>query len=247
MRVDVVVDGPAPGAVQMARDEAMGAQAAATGRALVRLYRWSPPAVSIGHHQSPEEACDPAACRALGWDVVRRPTGGRAVCHAADEVTYAVALPADAAPAGVSATAAWLGSGLLSAYRRLGLPAELAPGQRLPGRTGACFDAAAAQELVCGGRKIAGSAQVRRGGYVLQHGSLPLRFDAALHCRLLGLPPEAARRLARRAAGIADFADPPPGWDEVAAAVAAGLVEALTAGPPNPAPSAGGTAGAAAP
>jgi lipoate-protein ligase A len=231
--LEVRLEGAAPGEANMARDCALGAEAARSGRALLRLYAWSPPAVSLGYHQAAEGACDADACRALGWDVVRRPTGGRAVCHAADEVTYAVALPAAAAPAGVLDCYAWLAGGLLLAYRRLGLPAELARGGRAESRTGACFDAPAAHEICCAGRKVAGSAQVRREGFVLQHGSLPLAFDPGLHARLLGLPPAAARRLARRAAGIADFLDPPPAWAEVAAAVADGLVQALAAGPPN--------------
>ena len=227
MEVRVRIDAAADGETHMRLDLALAQEAAASGAALVRLYAWSPPAVSIGANQEPEEACDPAACAALGWDVVRRPTGGRAVLHAPDEVTYAVGLPLAQAPAGVLAAYAWLAQGLLLGYRQLGLPAELAPGRHLAGRSGACFDAPAQSEIVCRGFKLAGSAQVRRGGYLLQHGSLPLRFDAALHARLLGLPPGAERLLRRRAAGIADLLHPAPDWDRVAAAMSAGLRQAL--------------------
>ena len=242
MRLQVRIDPPAPGAANMERDLELAAAAVAGGEARLRLYAWSPPAVSIGLHQSPEGACDPAACAALGWDGVRRPTGGRAVLHAADEVTYAVALPLGAAPEGVLAAYALLAEGLLQGYRRLGLPAQFALGRRLHERTGACFDAPAAHEIVCGGRKIAGSAQVRRAGYLLQHGSLPVRFDPALHARLLGLPPAAAAALGRRAAGIADFLSPPPPWRVVALAMAAGFRQALRPVPPNPRPASGAMA-----
>ncbi len=224
----------------MARDLQFAETAASEGVAVLRIYGWSPPCVSVGRHQAMEEACDVAACRAEGWDIVRRPTGGRAVLHAADEVTYAVMLPLAHAPAGVLQAYAWLAEGLLAAYRRLGLDAELAAGRHLAERTGACFDAPAAHEIICGGRKIAGSAQVRRAGYLLQHGSLPVSFDADLHARLLGLPPEAAALLRRRAAGIADFRDPPPERQEIVAAVVAGFRQALGAIPPNPAPGTGG-------
>jgi lipoate-protein ligase A len=221
------VEGAAPGEANMARDLAL-AEAVAAGRCppTLRLYGWGPPAVSIGRHQDPERACDPGACRAAGWDVVRRPTGGRAVLHAADEVTYAVAVPLALAPAGVQAAYAWIGAALVAAYRHLGLPAELSRGRQLTDRTGACFDAPAAHEVVCQGRKIAGSAQLRHGGFLLQHGSLPLRVDASLHARLLGLDPAAADRLAERAAGLADLC-PGARREDLQAAVVHGFREAM--------------------
>lgn len=211
----------------MATDVALAEGAAAgTHPPVLRLYGWWPPAVSIGTHQDPGRACDVVACRQAGWDVVRRPTGGRAVLHAADEVTYAVALPLAEAPAGVTASFAWIAQALVAAYRLLGLPAELAGGRRLAVRSGACFDAPAAHEVTCRGRKLAGSAQVRRDGYLLQHGSLPLRVDAALHARLLGLTPDAAERLARGAAGLCDLA-PWARREELVQAVVRGFEQAL--------------------
>lgn len=229
----LIVDAPAPAERNMARDIEFAERAAREAVGFLRIYGWSPPAISIGRNQSPAQACDLAACAAQGWDVVRRPTGGRAVLHAGDEVTYSVMLPLHEAPAGVLAAYEWLAGGLLCAYRLLGLPAELSAGRRLTDRTGACFDAPAAHEIVCGGRKVAGSAQVRRGGYLLQHGSLPVRFDPELHARLLGLPSEAARLLARRAAGIADLCDPVPSRADIVAAVVQGFRQAVGLDLPN--------------
>lgn len=225
---DLVVDAPASGAENMTRDVAL-AQDVARGlrQPTLRLYAWLPPAVSIGQHQDPASACDLAACATAGWDVVRRPTGGRAVLHASDEVTYAVAVPLALAPAGVIASYAWIAGALVAAYRRLGVPVELAPGRRLPERSGACFDAPAAAELVVAGRKLTGSAQVRRSGYLLQHGSLPMHFDAALHARLLGLSPGAAAWLGRRAAGLADVLGGAPPRAAFVAALCAGFEQAL--------------------
>ena len=224
-----MIDGSATGAENMARDVRL-AEAVARGEhpPTLRLYGWAPPAVSIGHHQTPETACDPAACAAAGWDVVRRPTGGRAVLHASDEVTYAVALPLTLAPEGVLSSYAWIADALLAAYRLLGVPAELARGRGLEDRSGACFDAPARSELVVAGRKVTGSAQVRRGGYLLQHGSLPLHFDAVLHARLLGLPARAAAVLERRATGLADVRPgPAPSRAEFHTALRRGFEQAL--------------------
>lgn len=224
----LLIDAPLSGQKNMDRDLALAAAVAAEELPpTLRLYGWSPPAVSIGRHQDEALACDAAACAAAGWDVVRRPTGGRAVLHASDEVTYSVLLPLRLAPRGVLAAYAWLAGALVAAYRRLGLPAELAAGRHLEQRSGACFDAPAAHEVVVQGRKLAGSAQVRRAGYLLQHGSLPVTFDPALHATLLGLAPEAAGLLGRQGAGLADFLCPPPPRAEVEGAVVAGFEEAL--------------------
>ena len=229
MRWQLVRDAAASGAVNMARDlELAGDVAAGRRPPVLRLYAWEPPAVSLGRNQDPAEACDPAACTAAGWDVVRRPTGGRAVLHARDEVTYMVALPLEAAPPGVLAAYAWLARALVAAYRALGVPADLeAEGAGAGGRSGACFAAPARHEIVCGGRKLAGSAQVRRAGYLLQHGSLPLRLDAGLHARLLRLDAGQAKALAGHAAGLADFLRAVPTRAVVEQALVRGFQQAL--------------------
>ena len=223
----LVVDPPGPGEANMRRDLAL-AEAVASGRLppVLRLYGWAPPAVSVGRHQDPARVVDLAACRALGWDVVRRPTGGRAVLHARDEVTYAVAVPAALAPAATAQAFAWLAQGLVAAYRRLGVPAELAAGGRPSLGRGACFASSVAYEVVACGRKLAGSAQLRREGYLLQHGSLPLAVDVGLHARLLGLGPEEVRALEAHAAGLWDFV-PGAAREDLVAAVVAGFEEAL--------------------
>ncbi|MHB8079237.1 MAG: lipoyl protein ligase domain-containing protein, partial [Candidatus Krumholzibacteriia bacterium] len=81
-------DGPLPGAVNMRRDAALLAARRAGEPPVLRLYRWAPPAVSYGYHQS-EADFDAAAIAARGFGLVRRPTGGRAILHA-EELTYAV-------------------------------------------------------------------------------------------------------------------------------------------------------------
>lgn len=191
------MSGPGSAAWNMAVDEAILLHhGAGSVPPTLRLYRWSPPAVSIGYFQPLSEHVDLAACRALGLDVVRRPTGGRAVLHD-KEITYSITLSQRILPGGVAATYRLLSTAVLHALAGFGLAAELArPAVRL-GRTAgsACFDAPARYELVVDGRKVAGSAQMRRGGVILQHGSLPLEFDGA---RLLAV--------LRNAGGIRDKA-----------------------------------------
>jgi lipoate-protein ligase A len=97
----LIVDGPASGEWNMAVDRAiLASHAAGDGPPTLRLYRWSPPAVSLGRFQSTDDV-DMAYCAAEGLDVCRRPTGGRGVLHD-DELTYSiVAGVADGLPRGV--------------------------------------------------------------------------------------------------------------------------------------------------
>src|ERR1035437_4526850 len=85
------IDGPSTGAENMRRDAAMVEEVSRTPNGIVRLYSWQPYAVSLGYNQD-ASAIDSARCADLGIDIVRRPTGGRAVLHA-EEITYAIATP----------------------------------------------------------------------------------------------------------------------------------------------------------
>ncbi|MFQ5578331.1 MAG: biotin/lipoate A/B protein ligase family protein, partial [Anaerolineae bacterium] len=77
----LLITPPADGATNMAIDEAiLHALADGDGRPTLRFYRWEPPCLSLGYNQRAADA-DEAACRALGYTWVRRPTGGRAILH----------------------------------------------------------------------------------------------------------------------------------------------------------------------
>ncbi|NLG84481.1 MAG: lipoate--protein ligase family protein [Firmicutes bacterium] len=194
----------------------------------LRFYTWEPPAVSCGRFQDFAEL-DLDACARLGYRVVRRPTGGRAVLHEGD-LTYAVVMgERDGLPSGVLPSYLFLSRGLLAGLRRLGLAAELAVPARAGSRSPACFAGPSWYELVVAGRKVAGSAQRREGGDVLQHGSIALAFSPARLAGVLratGEEGDQAARLARAAAGLSAFL---PGLDvaRVAAAVQEGFAEAL--------------------
>jgi lipoate-protein ligase A len=137
----------------------------------LRLYRWRPPALSLGRFQ-PDDDVDVYACARLGVEVVRRPTGGQGLLHGGD-LTYAVALcRPDGAAGGVDAVYTLLAGALIAGLARIGVDAAIA---RHDGPAGpVCFAGQQGADLRVGERKVCGSAQVRREGAVLQHGSILL-------------------------------------------------------------------------
>jgi lipoate-protein ligase A len=164
-----------PGALNMAVDQALLDRAERTGAATLRLYRWKPACLSFGRHEPATRRYDRTLIERLGIDVVRRPTGGRAVWHE-HEVTYAVAAPV-ARFGSLRASYRAIHELLARALRRLGAEVTLAPDRPEPeprDRPGACFATPGGGELVVAGRKLVGSAQVRQGGALLQHGSILL-------------------------------------------------------------------------
>jgi lipoate-protein ligase A len=168
------------GAANMARDEALLLGALRGGAPSLRLYGWGVPTLSLGAHQ-PVSDIDREACRRRGVDLVRRPTGGGAVLHHR-ELTYAVAgrLGSPPFPTSVIAVYEWIAGALIGGLARLGVAAEASRGT-FRGRAPAdCFGAPSARELTVGGRKLVGSAQLRRRGAFLQHGSLLLALDRDL-------------------------------------------------------------------
>jgi len=233
-------DGPAAGALNMALDEAI-LLAVAEGRAppTIRFYTWHPPCLSVGYAQPLERNFDLKACRAAGYDVVRRPTGGRAILHI-DELTYSVALPQDdpRVAGGVVPSYQRLSEGLLAGLLQLGVeavqarPMRPSRGSESIARTAACFDLPSHFEITVGGKKLVGSAQVRRRGVVLQQGALPLWGDITRIVRLLRSPSEEHRvrlasRLMESATTLAQAAGRIIPFDEVAKALAFGFAEAL--------------------
>ncbi len=160
----------------MALDHALARELQPEG-AVLRLYEWSRPTLSFGRNQRARDAYDEAHIRAGGFDLVRRPTGGRAVLHD-QELTYSVVLPLRA-HGGLREAYRRINEGLVAGLRSLGVPAEMsgAVGPNLPPEAGACFAAPAEGEVVVAGRKLVGSAQARVEGSLLQHGSLLLRGD----------------------------------------------------------------------
>ncbi|MEW5873042.1 MAG: biotin/lipoate A/B protein ligase family protein [Chloroflexota bacterium] len=233
----LIQSAPAHGAWNMAVDEAI-LEAIGGGEALptLRLYAWSPPCLSLGYAQ-PFQDVDQAALRRNGWELVRRPTGGRAILHT-DELTYSVAGPPNEPRLAGSVLESYrvLAQALLRALHLLGIPAQAlekpapAPGWRE--QNPVCFEVPSNYEITVGGKKLIGSAQARRKEGVLQHGSLPLFGDLGRITEALSFPDQAARqtaaqRLLERAAtaeGLLGFA---PTWEQAAQAFVNAFSESL--------------------
>jgi lipoyl(octanoyl) transferase len=188
------------GAMNMAIDEAMIiAQHEGRIPPTVRFYNWLPGTLSVGYFQKAGKEVDFTAIQRHGIGFVRRPTGGRAVLHDR-EVTYSLVVPESYSglPAHVEEGYRMLSEGLLYGFRRLGLEAEMTGGYSLAGqetpqaarlsRSAACFDSPSRYELTVEGRKIAGSAQMRSRGVVLQHGSIPVDNQTDFLFELLSFP-----------------------------------------------------------
>lgn len=149
---------------------------------MVRVYQWPSPALSVGRHQSLGYEFV-AACRLHHIAIVRRPTGGTAVLHKGD-VTYCVVGPTRSM--GVMETYRWVADGLIAAFDRLGLTAAVAEHLPPSRKSVACFAASMGADLEVEQRKVCGSAQLRRKGWFLQHGSIPVFDERPLTEELLG-------------------------------------------------------------
>jgi lipoate-protein ligase A len=201
------------GAANMALDEAMAGIAANTGTAIARVYGWMRPTLSFGRHQRAAGLYDAERAARMGIDIVRRPTGGRAVLHFR-EITYCVAAP-EAALGSLREAYGAINTLLVIALRALGVDATVAAPSTSPPlpTAGACFDEPVAGEIEAQGRKLAGSAQWRADGALLQHGSILVDDDQAIGIALLRepqpAPPAAAtlRAIAARPPTLGEFAE----------------------------------------
>lgn len=177
----VIEHPPAIGAWNMAVDEAI-LESVYQGHSepTLRLYAWEPACLSLGLAQAFDEV-NTHALEENGWDVVRRPTGGRAILHT-DELTYSVIAPeADPRVAGgVLKSYLRLSQALLEALRLIGLNPEANENESKTNSNKpnpVCFEVPSNYEITCNGRKLIGSAQARRKEGILQHGTLPLQGD----------------------------------------------------------------------
>ena len=169
-------------------DHALMRRAGRTGECVIRVYRWARPTLSFGRNE-------PAFSRP-GLDIVRRPTGGRMILHHR-ELTYSFTLPAADRPRAIYGQ---LNQILAATLERLGVPVTIAT-EGAPTTTGPCFAAPSPGELIYEGRKIAGSAQWRENGVVLQHGSILVDNDQE------GLSPATLRAVLGRAPTASELAE----------------------------------------
>jgi len=224
-----LVTPPAAGPENMALDEALMHRARRTGEWVLRVYSWSEPTISFGRNQSARGRYDLPRIRELGHGVVRRPTGGRAILHHR-EITYSVTAPAENA-GDLRTSYGRINRLLLTALRSLGAEAEMASssGRQVPPGQSPCFEHPSVGELVVDGRKLAGSAQWRADGALLQHGSILVEDDQSALAALtleaptgglfpppatlaeaLGYSPTVEEATAALVAALRDLEDPDP-------------------------------------
>ena len=171
----LLIAAPRSGAENMARDIALQMRAARTGESVFSIYSWSRPTLSFGRNQPASGLYDVEKIRASGIDIVRRPTGGRAILHD-HEVTYSVTAPVNAGP--LREAYSRINLVLQTGLARLGVFAETAlPAQRPLPSVLSCFHTPGEGELVVQGCKLVGSAQWRDERALLQHGSILVDDD----------------------------------------------------------------------
>ena len=169
----MILDGPLPGPINMDRDTELLRRWRPGQAPVLRIYRWRPFAVSCGFHQSLADF-DRAEVARHRFDLVQRPTGGRAILHA-EELTYCIVGPSPSPLFGDSLHACYerINEVLVAFLRGQGYDPEISSGEeRGQMRQAVCFRSAGRHEIRIQGRKIIGSAQRRLGGVFLQHGSI---------------------------------------------------------------------------
>ena len=211
------------GADNMALDEALMLRARDTGEWTLRVYGWSRPTLSLGRNQLARGDYDLDALHSRGIDVVRRPTGGRAILHQ-HEVTYSVTGSEEAA-GDLRESYGRINRLLVEGLRSLGVPAAVVARASRAGLADAdqhaidrpgvlpCFHHPSPGEITLDGRKLAGSAQWRSEGAFLQHGSILVDDDQVHIASLLThaappVPPAATLRQALgRSPRLSEIAD----------------------------------------
>lgn len=161
-----------PAAFNMAIDESL--METAGEMPILRIYGWSPPAVSIGYFQSMNEEVDFAKCRQIGVDVVRRLTGGGAVLHEF-ELTYSFVTKEY--PQNIMESYRWICEAIVLSIKRLGFDASFVP----------------LNDIVIANKKVSGNAQTRKKGVLLQHGTILLDIDVSKMFSVLKVPSEKIR------------------------------------------------------
>lgn len=229
----LLVTGTTDGPNNMAIDQAiMEAVAESRVPPTLRFYAWDPACLSLGHMQ-PLADVDRARLEGCGWDLVRRITGGRAILHT-DELTYSVTVKAgDPIVAGdIVQSYRHLSEALRRGLEHLGAAVEadrrLDAAQQAKGPV--CFEVPSHYEITAGGKKLIGSAQVRKIGAVLQHGSIPLTGDIARICEALVFESEQKRAEARehvhqRATTVEEVLGRVTSWDEAVTVFTASFAE----------------------
>ncbi|ANU28360.1 lipoate--protein ligase family protein [Planococcus versutus] len=208
---------------------------------VIRFYSWQPAALSIGYFQKVEKEIDMEAVDRLGLGFVRRPTGGRGVLHE-HELTYSIIVSEayPGMPETVTEVYRALSEGLLKGFHNLGLDASFSVPDTEDQRTdlkkpksAVCFDAPSWYEMVVEGKKVAGSAQTRQKGVILQHGAILLDLDAEKLLSVFKFSSETAKermrlKIPEKAVAINLLSEQPVTQEQCIRAFKAGFEQALS-------------------
>lgn len=229
----LIIDTPLIGAANMAVDAAiLDAVSQEKVAPTLRLYAWEPFCLSLGYGQRYREVDEDGLAR-NDWHVVRRPTGGQAILHG-DELTYSVTLPMGHPLTEGDITESYrkISTALLRALTYLGLSPRADRQENLPKGTKGpvCFEVPSHYEVTVNGKKLLGSAQMRRKSGLLQHGTLPLVGDIARICDALVYEDESEREFAKeqvrmRALTLYDVLGEVITWEQAAEAITQGFIE----------------------
>lgn len=233
MKWRILNSGKCGSAENMAIDEAiMNGIIRRTSLPTIRFYGWQTPTASCGYNQIAKNEVDFQALQKYGFGFVRRPTGGRLVLHN-QEVTYAVIAPIAGKLAGnVTESYSEISRALAMGFKILEIEVELEKGnlssdhQRQDANP--CFASSSRYELAYQNKKIVGSAQVRKGGVLLQHGSILLNYNQS---KLAYIIPEFAEKdrnqlaayLSQKTIAINEILKQPVSYDEAVLALTVGF------------------------
>lgn len=198
-----VNSGPCDPAYNMALDEALlHWHSEGLIPPVIRFYEWNPATLSVGYFQKAKRDLNFDQIHKLGLGFVRRPTGGRAVLHE-HELTYSIIVSEQYPNMPKTVTEAYrvLSEGLLKGFQNLGLDAYFSVPETAEEKdalakpkSAVCFDAPSWYELVVEGKKVAGSAQTRQEGVILQHGAILIDLDQEKLLSVFNFKDDAARQ-----------------------------------------------------
>lgn len=233
--------GPCSPAYNMALDEALlDWHSQGEIPPVIRFYEWNPATLSIGYFQQVHKDINLEAVKKQNLGFIRRPTGGRAVLHD-QELTYSVIVTESYPNMPETVTEAYrvISEGILQGFRLLGLDAyfsvpetkEQLDDLKKP-KSAVCFDAPSWYELVVEGKKVAGSAQTRQKGVILQHGAILLDLNEELLLSVFNFATAEAKekmrkKLPEKAVAMNQFVDTPFTIEQCVNAFSKGFETAL--------------------
>ena len=147
---------------------------------IFRLYGWKPACISLGRNQS-DEFIDKEFLKQEGIDLVRRLTGGRALLHD-NEITYSYICPTSYLKNGENVTKSYIEISqiLIDKFKKIGIELNFGTTKKINTKFDYCMLISTGTDLCYEGKKLIGSAQCRKNGYILQHGSILYDYDKKL-------------------------------------------------------------------